>query len=362
MTVDQLTTSGPAVGERRRARRSTRIRWIAAGLAVAVIGALVLVVLTRGPDNVGTAREIRSAVEVKSGAGRFQPVAEHPAVSKGDVVRTNDEGLGTIDYGDGSVTRLDSNTVFEVDELLTSGTRRVVRASLSEGRVWNRVKKLTSSGDRFEVRTPNAVATVRGTTFTCETDPLGLGLFDTTCIQVTGRTDVTFDNGAQSRLGPGECTTNGGPCKYTPAEILKILSKFADLDGIELPWTKQKDEKSDTTTAEDLTSLTTDPRSVIDDAAIPASDRPGRSSPSGDDEEQDDQGEDDSSALPQRDTRPTNSDSGDDDGDQNDGDDSGSDGDGEDPGGDEDEEDDGNRGCGDGEGGGRGGGCPHNES
>lgn len=218
-------------------RARSRSRWPAIGIAVAVIGAIAFV-MARGPANVGTAKEIQRDVEVQSAGAAFQSVHDHPNVKKGDVVRTSKDGLGEIEYGDGSITRLDGDTVFKVDELLTQG-KRVVRASLSNGRVWNKVESLTESEDRFEVRTPNAVASVRGTTFFCEAEPVGpleLTLFQTTCVQIEGQTQVVWDNGAEVELGPGGCSTEGGPCKWTPAQLIAMLSKFAALDGIKLPW------------------------------------------------------------------------------------------------------------------------------
>jgi hypothetical protein len=231
-----MTTMSTAVrGEEREATPGRQRRaLIAGGVVVALVGA-VLVVVSRAPSNVGTAKEIKHAVEVRSGGGAsFKPVREHPAVKAGDVVRTSDSGVGQIDYGDGSVTRLDSNTVFTVDELLATG-KRVVRASLSEGRVWSKVNKLSGSDDRFEIRTPNATASVRGTSFGCESEPLGNDLFLTTCYQGTGQTDLVWDDGSVDHLGPGQCKTNSGPCRYTQAQLIAILAKFAP--DAEHPWT-----------------------------------------------------------------------------------------------------------------------------
>ncbi len=218
----------------------SRWRWPAVGVAVAVIGAVAFV-MARGPANVGTAKEIQRDVEVRSEGDAFESVRDHPNVKKGDVVRTSKDGLGEIEYGDGSLTRLDGGTTFAVDELLTQ-TKRVVRASLSEGRVWNKVEKLSGSQDQFEIHTPNAVATVRGTTFFCESEPLSPELFETTCAQIEGSTHVVWNNGAEVTLGAGQCATEGTTCKWTPAELISMLSKFAELDGVELPWKATKAE------------------------------------------------------------------------------------------------------------------------
>ena len=359
----QRLSESPVSGDQApQAAGSRRRRWVTVGLAVVVVGAVALVLSRGGDPSVGTAREINSAVEVRSEGNRFVPVRDHPEVRAGDVVRTNDSGLGVIDYGDGSKTRLDADTTFEVDELLTVSDR-VVKAKLTKGRVWNNVKKLTSSNDRFEVRTPNAVATVRGTVFVCETIPLGLGAFETTCAQVTGRTDVVFTNGATSSLGPGECVTNGGPCKYTPAQLNAMLATFAALDGVTLPWSSEEAGEPVGETEEVVARVGAGARQNSGPPET-AEERTRRPSLQNHDDADDDSGNRDDTGSPS--SGPSlGEDSGDSGGeDSTDSGDSGDDGDddGDEGSNDDGDEGDDNNGCGDAEGGGRGGGCPHNGS
>lgn len=219
--------------------RAPRRRWLAIALAVVLVAGVGFVLTRGGEPGVGTARELRQSMQVRSGNGEYRSVLTNPKVVAGDTVRTDRRGRGEIDYGDGSLTRLDSNTTFEVQEL-TKGARRVMDAKLTKGRVWNNVRKLASVDDRFQVNTPNAVATVRGTIFVCEVAPPrdgGPGV-DTTCIQITGRTEVVFDDGTRIDLTPGECTTNGGACKYTPEQLasMPFLLRQAAADGVQLPW------------------------------------------------------------------------------------------------------------------------------
>lgn len=232
--------------DRRKSAPSARV-WVTVGVALVVVAALAFVLSRNGgSSDVGRASELRRSVEARKGGQDYVSVRKRPEVRAGDVVRTGADGLGQIEYGDGSLTRLDANTVFEVEEL-TNTSRRVMKASLSRGRVWNNVKKLSSSQDRFEIRTANAVATVRGTAFFCETNGLLGTVADTTCAQVEGRTDILFNNGLHVELIPGECTTNGGECKYTPAQLAKMgfLRDAAQSAGLTLPWHVNKQEKKD---------------------------------------------------------------------------------------------------------------------
>jgi hypothetical protein len=83
----------------------------------------------------------------------------------GDGVRTDASGFAEVAYGDGSRTRLDVDTEFEVVALTDAAGNASTRTVLSSGRVWNRVQAVGAASGGFEVETSQATATVRGTAF-----------------------------------------------------------------------------------------------------------------------------------------------------------------------------------------------------
>jgi hypothetical protein len=82
------------------------------------------------------------------------------------------EGKASVHFLDGSVLRLDSGTKVTLNEAVydkDSGNISV-KVSLALGKVWSKVIELTTPESVWEVRTSNAVATVRGTAFGMGTD------------------------------------------------------------------------------------------------------------------------------------------------------------------------------------------------
>ena len=113
---------------------------------------------------VGDASTILAGVEVRSGAeSPYEALADINPVAVGDGVRTDDTGYAEIAYVDGSPTRLDIDTEFEVVELVNDAGVASARTSMGAGRTWHRVESLGEG--RFTVETSQATATVRGTAF-----------------------------------------------------------------------------------------------------------------------------------------------------------------------------------------------------
>jgi hypothetical protein len=140
----------------------------AVALAVAVIAALI--VWRADP---ATARPFatldimagRAEVQ-RAGAEGFQAARDGVGLRPGDTIRTPPDGRVTIEYFDGSITRLDHATTFTLQELADEPDGdSVVEALQTSGSTFSRVVELTGSQSRFDVETPTAVASVRGTVF-----------------------------------------------------------------------------------------------------------------------------------------------------------------------------------------------------
>ncbi len=97
----------------------------------------------------------------------FEPAADDQPLTEGDAVRTDLTGFAVVDWLDGSQTRLDRATEFEVVALAGSAEAPMVRARLDIGRAWNNVSGAAADGE-FVIETEVATATVRGTIFLVE--------------------------------------------------------------------------------------------------------------------------------------------------------------------------------------------------
>ncbi|OQX56600.1 MAG: hypothetical protein B5M53_00580 [Candidatus Cloacimonas sp. 4484_209] len=97
---------------------------------------------------------------------QIQPVLKM-AVLPGDSLVTGDESSLEVTYEDGSVSSLEPNSIIKIKEIKKENGLFTTRIKTWLGRILCKVKKLRS-GETFEVYTPTAVATVRGTVFEAE--------------------------------------------------------------------------------------------------------------------------------------------------------------------------------------------------
>jgi hypothetical protein len=103
----------------------------------------------------------------RSAAGKVEPLSEGSPLSEGDEVETQRRTRLELTLADGSVVRLGptSRARLETAVFGRSPEERTVSARLLVGNVWASVAKAVGGEARFEVKTDNAVAGVRGTTF-----------------------------------------------------------------------------------------------------------------------------------------------------------------------------------------------------
>ena len=101
---------------------------------------------------------------LKKGASAFTAAKNNQALNPGDTVQTDTTGLAELSFKDGSLTRLDSNSIFTLDKLVTTTGKRQIAGSIRVGQAWNRVEKLSQS-EAFKQSANGATAGVLGTAF-----------------------------------------------------------------------------------------------------------------------------------------------------------------------------------------------------
>lgn len=99
-------------------------------------------------------------------------LATGDSILAGMILKTDDIGKATIHYPEGSEMRLEKNTILKIEKgnYDTKDESLVVKAELVIGRVWSKIIELATPDSAWEVKTSNAVATVRGTAFGMEAD------------------------------------------------------------------------------------------------------------------------------------------------------------------------------------------------
>ncbi|MBI5152990.1 MAG: FecR domain-containing protein [Parcubacteria group bacterium] len=94
-------------------------------------------------------------------------------VGVGAIIEVKKGGEANIYFPDGSIARIDQGTKITIDAASFDPTSKtlVVKVQLLIGRVWSKIFSLTTPESTWEVKTANAVATVRGTAFSMSSYP-----------------------------------------------------------------------------------------------------------------------------------------------------------------------------------------------
>src|SRR5918999_443960 len=146
-------------------------------VVVAAVAVVLLIVVPATAKEFATLHRVTGTVEVQRGGdGAFSPGTEGATLRAGDVVRTGADGRAEIEYFDGSLTRLDEVTTFVLRELAsipeTPGSK-LIEGEQASGRTFQRIVEITDSESRFDVETPTATASVRGTQYVLTVHPDG---------------------------------------------------------------------------------------------------------------------------------------------------------------------------------------------
>jgi hypothetical protein len=152
-------------------------------------------------------------VEVQaSGSTSFAPPRDGQVLSEGAEVRTGLDGRASIEWPDGSVTRLDFGTSFRIAAFERGSgviASTVIEGEQATGNSYSRVTEITETGSRFVIETPTASAAVQGTTYAVLVNPDG----STSIVVTEGAVVVTSSSGEEvlSRLDQWRRSRPTGP-------------------------------------------------------------------------------------------------------------------------------------------------------
>jgi hypothetical protein len=222
-------------------------------LIAAVIAALVVVpaVLVLSQQRAAGAATILSILDgsasVARGTSAFASASDGDLVNTGDRVQTAAASHAMVTFFDGSTLEIEPATTVQIEEASSAASGAIgIRISQTLGRTWASVQKLTRADSKFEIRTPTAVAAVRGTGFITEVLADGTTTVQTTDgnVQVTGQgQSVTVGAGQTTHVPPNSPPTgpSSSPASnrlrfgmHSPAYLV-VLDPFGRACGIVLP-------------------------------------------------------------------------------------------------------------------------------
>ena len=162
-------------------------------------------------------------------AGKTELLKRGSNVLTGDVIETDAKSKAKILLNDDSVLAIGPKSRVNVSDFVLGATGRSVRLQVLAGRFKVAIAKLFSGQTDYEIRTPTAVAGVRGTVLWGDTD------LDAICA-LDGNIEVRPRAGAAApaQLSSGECVSQMADGKTVPlkptAEQLTAYLKEVTLD------------------------------------------------------------------------------------------------------------------------------------
>jgi hypothetical protein len=128
----------------------------------------------------------------------FSAATDGAVLYVGSTVRTSADARAVITLFEGSTVELEPASDMTIEEATTRGGSTIVELAQSLGRSWHVVTHLTTADSRYEVRTPAATASVRGTAFEVAVDDGAAG--QTTTVTTTDGRVATADALASSEV------------------------------------------------------------------------------------------------------------------------------------------------------------------
>ena len=159
----------------------------------------------------------------RGGSSGFADAQTGQTLNEGDTVRTLGQSKAAINFADGSLTRLDSNTSVLIKVSTHPGNAYNVELAQSAGKTWNSVKALVG-GSTYKVDGPNnSVAEARGTAYLFAILPGGIEKAD----DFTGSIDFSV-GGKTQHLTAGNFSQSGpnGPTAPAPISAADLADPF----------------------------------------------------------------------------------------------------------------------------------------
>ena len=174
---------------------------------------------------------VKGSVFVQPAGGTFEPAKDGAAVSEGATLKTGPDGTAVLKWGNGNTMKLMPLTLAKVEDLKAEDKGATKSSfSLEQGRVVNRVGKLTKESS-FTVKTPTAIAGVRGTAFDTGYEPTTnqttVAVVEGDVSLTAGGVEVLVNAGFESAVSEGG--TPAPPTEIPPEQLQELKTTVSEL-------------------------------------------------------------------------------------------------------------------------------------
>ena len=134
-------------------------------------GILILVLLSMSltPADKGAVGKVTfplgNVLILSTGERQFRQATFNMPVQNGDKIETRKKSRCELTFVDGSVVRIDEQSIYTVEKAIVDKESKQVESKLSIGKIWANIKKLVSANDSWKLKSPAAVVAVRGTIY-----------------------------------------------------------------------------------------------------------------------------------------------------------------------------------------------------
>lgn len=177
----------------------------------------------------GTFLVVKGNVKIQRSGQTAKPAKLGAEVFAGDQIATGADGRGTIEMLDKSIMRVMTQSQVTIDACSQEGAAKNVELQLKEGGVFNNVQKgYDGKKNKFLIKTPTAVAGVRGTQFLTSYDKISKV---TEVVTREGRVSVTsFGAGAKTVIVQQGQMSSVGADKVPDAPVSAPQDKMQNIE------------------------------------------------------------------------------------------------------------------------------------
>jgi hypothetical protein len=210
-----------------RTARALLLLGITAVLTLVMTGALAIIFPTQALGSSSTLEVLDGVVAVSHDGNNFAIGQNGEMLQQGDVIRTGEGAHAVLTFFDGSVIELEPDSEIRVETLQASSAGDLLMTMQQTiGRSWHVVSRTLTPNSKYEVRTPAATATVRGTAFLVSVSPQGVSNIQTTdgvVGLIGGGQEVLVPPGFQASVLPGGVPDPATPAPPPPALVRIVL-------------------------------------------------------------------------------------------------------------------------------------------
>jgi hypothetical protein len=192
---------------------------------------------------------------MKAGASNWTAATDNMSLNKGSQVKTAAGGSCILAWENGNVVRVNELSAMAITESMKDGAAQKTGLDVKNGKTYAKVGKLQSSNSEFTIKTPTAIAGVRGSEIIVTADP-GVSSFqvlDGSFAVESEGVEVVIDQNFQVDVVANEPPPEPAEIPAEELDVLKTEAEEikAEAESIELEFGDDEDDGEDDSSLQD---------------------------------------------------------------------------------------------------------------